>query len=75
MSATWIVILAGLAGIIGFVIIEDQIIRGKDKVAKGWPVTTGTVVCSEVGWRANRWGRGNTIYHFPVVRYSYSVGG
>jgi len=75
MSATWIVILVGLAGIIGWVIIENQIIRGKMKVAKGWPVTTGTVVHSTVGWRANTWGKGNRIYHFPVVRYSYSVGG
>lgn len=75
MSATWIVILVGVAGIIGWVLIEDQISRARMRAAKGWAVTTGTVVHSTVGRRFNRWGRGTTIYHFPVVRYSYSVGG
>lgn len=77
MSATWIVILVGIAGIIGWIVIAELRIRGRMTVAKGWPVTTGTVVHSSVSWTTRRdFGQRTTsTYHFPVVRYSYSVGG
>lgn len=68
-------------GIIGFVLLILNVVflgviyfmRRKMATVNQWPSTMGTVITSYLEWRSSGSDGGSTNY--PVVQYSYQVGG
>lgn len=60
----------GVALASAYIAISNGLALHKDYAAESWPITTGTVIATNI---QHRCGRANS--HNPVVTYQYEIGG